>query len=307
MPSIIETLAHKLTEQLLPVYGDHHTAEHNAWFLLEHITQKNRAALMAHPELHLTPEQENQLETWVKEITLSNKPIQYILGTIPFLDLTIKVRPPTLIPRPETEEWCATLIETLRSFARSNFSIHPSWPDTRNEREIKILDLCTGSGCIALALAHAFPKSTVYASDISAQALELAQENAQLNNISNVTFLQSDLYTALPHQRFDLIVSNPPYITPEEYQNLDPSVAQWEDEKSLVALEHGLKIIHEIIKKAPDFLEKHEQPFPQVWIEMGYRQADSVCSLFEKNNFTPHVLRDLYGNDRVVTGTFKKT
>lgn len=290
MPSNIETLAHSLTQQLLPAYGEQHIAQHNAWFLLEYLTQKSRATLIAHPELQLTSAQENQLKTWVKEVIQDNKPIQYILGTVPFLDLTIKVRPPVLIPRPETEEWCAVLIEKLRSCGH----------------QFTMLDLCTGSGCIALALAQAFPKSSVYASDISPQALELAQENAHLNNITNVTFVHSDLYKAIPHQRFDLIVANPPYITPEEYRSLDASVTQWEDKKALVSDENGLHIIHEIIKNAPDFLQTTGHPCPQLWIEIGYKQADSVSNLFKKYGFEPHVLHDMYDNDRVITGIFIK-
>jgi release factor glutamine methyltransferase len=337
MPNPLETLAHSLAQQLLPAYSEAHVAEHNAWFLLEHLTHKSRAALIAHPELQLTPEQENQLQTWVNDIVQDNKPIQYILGTVPFLDLTIKVRPPTLIPRPETEEWCATLIERLRSYGSIRFSTHQDADEKHSPRaglqklqtnksknteaargecspqvnvsnhssghQFTILDLCTGSGCIALALAHAFPKSTVYASDISPEALALAQDNARLNNITNVTFIHSDLFNAIPHQRFNLIIANPPYITPEEYNSLDASVSQWEDKKALVADENGLKIIHEIIKKAPPFLQKTEYPFPQVWIEIGYHQGASVSDLFKKYGFEPHILQDLYGNDRVVTGT----
>lgn len=290
MPNPLETLAHSLAQQLLPAYGEQHVAEHNAWFLLEHITQKNRAALIAHPELKLTPAQEDTLAAWVHDIVYNHKPIQYILGTVPFLDLTIKVQAPTLIPRPETEEWCATLIEKLKL-----------------SRPATILDLCTGSGCIALALAQAFGESAVYASDISPEALELAQENARLNGITNVTFVLSDLYTEIPPQRFDLIVANPPYITPQEYASLDASVAQWEDKKALVADENGLKIIDEIIKKAPKFLQKTAPHVPHVWIEIGYRQGISVSEIFKKYNFEPTILQDLQGNDRVVTGTLKNS
>lgn len=292
MPNSIETLVHSLTQELLPAYdGNVHMAEQNAWYLLEKATGLGRTSFIAHPEYTLTPGQYDKLMEWVKEITESNKPIQYILGTVPFLDLTIQVMPPVLIPRPETEEWCATLIEYLK---RTNL------------RELTILDLCTGSGCIALALAQAFAKSTVYASDISPQALDLAQKNADLNHISNVIFTLSDLYTEYKNIKFDLIVANPPYITAEEYNSLDASVAQWEDPQALVTEQHGLKIIQKIIEQAPDFLKKSPLLFPQVWIEIGYQQGFSVSEIFKKYNFEPKILKDLYKNDRVVIGILKK-
>lgn len=291
MPKSIEKLVQTITQQLLPAYGQLHMAEQNAWYLLEKATGLMRTSFIAHPEYTLTPKQNEKLMGWVKEIVENSKPIQYILGTVPFLDLTIQVMPPVLIPRPETEEWCATLIEYLK---RTNL------------RELTILDLCTGSGCIALALAQAFPKSTIYASDISPQAIALAQKNADLNHISNVTFTLSDLYTEYKNIKFDFIVANPPYIAPEEYNSLDASVAQWEDPQALVAQDHGLKIIHKIIQEAPRFLKKPPLSFPQVWIEIGYQQGLSVSDIFKKYNFEPNILKDLYKNDRVVNGILKK-
>lgn len=287
MKQTIELLTRKIAADLLSTYGDHDVALHRAWELMEHATNMNRAQLLMNRNLQLSDAQRADLNRWVDEITIEHKPIHYILGTVPFLNTIITVRPPTLIPRPETEEWCALLIDQLRQ---------------RSTPPRTILDLCTGSGCIALALAKAFPCATVIASDIASEALTLARENAQRNDIANVTFLQSDLYAALPKQTFDLIVANPPYIAPEEYVTLDPSVMDWEDSRALVAQDHGLAIIHEIVEHAAEFLHLAPDNFPQLWIEIGYQQGSAVSTIFERHNFIPHLLKDASGNDRVVTG-----
>ena len=290
---------HELAQKLLPEYKELHSAQQNAWLLLQFATGLSHAALLAQKELTLTPEQQIKLNQWVAEIVLEHKPIQYILGSVPFLDLIINVRPPILIPRPETEEWIERLIEEMK-----NASLLDTIPTESLEVGGIILDLCTGSGCIALALAKAFPNAHIYATDISDQALQLAQENAQLNNISNVNFIKSDIYNNIPDNlQFDLIVANPPYITPQAYENLDPSVSQWEDFHALVAPKNGLEIISRIVSDAKKFLKIQKKSTPQLWIEIGFDQAEEVSKLFEKSAFTATTLKDIFGNDRVIMGT----
>ena len=333
MNQTIEQVTHTLAQQLIPAYGDHEVALHHAWELVEYATGLNRAQLLINNNLPLSAEQQQNLDLWAHQIVVENKPIQYILGDVPFLDITIKVRPPILIPRPETEDWCAGLIEEIKSASLLDtiHSVdHSKWADKQNTKPsissvlspsdylrinsaknvsryetFRILDLCTGSGCIALALAKAFPNATIIATDISPEALALAQENAQLNNITNVTFIQSDVYENIPHQKFDLIVANPPYIAPEEYVTLDPSVTAWEDKNALVAPEHGLAIIDRITEQAAQFLRPLPYPFAQLWIEIGYRQGAVVSNIFTKYGFTSKLLKDAYGNDRVVVGTLQ--
>ena len=358
MNQTIEQVTHTLAQQLIPAYGDHEVALHHAWELVEYATGLNRAQLLINNNLPLSAEQQQNLDLWAHQIVVENKPIQYILGDVPFLDLTIKVRPPILIPRPETEDWCAGLIEEIKKAPlmvfdtilsrasyldttpaapldmggrsrdrlsgstqeKSNknllsqttaqpeyFSEHDAKKNVSKDpsEALKILDLCTGSGCIALALAKAFPTAQIIATDISPEALALAQENAQLNNINNVTFIQSDVYENIPHQKFDLIVANPPYIDPEEYVTLDPSVTAWEDKNALVAPEHGLAIIDRITEQAAQFLRPLPYPFAQLWIEIGYRQGDVVSNIFTKYGFTSKLLKDAAGNNRVVVGTLQ--
>lgn len=295
----INALVAQIAAQLEPVYHDKQASHDAAWLLLEHCTKLSKTALITQAIAQLSPEQTDMLKAALNKITHEHMPLQYILGTVPFLDLTITVRPPTLIPRPETEEWCALLIESLKLYAN---------------KKLTILDLCTGSGCIALALAKAFPHSTVYATDISAEALELAAYNAQQNNIFNVQFVQADLYANLPNNiTFDLIVANPPYISEHEWDTVEPSVKQWEDLQALVAAQDGYALIARIIQDAPQFLRTQTASdtaskafLPALWIEIGYRQGTGTRELFEQHKFTQVTIeKDLNGHDRVVHGVWQ--
>jgi release factor glutamine methyltransferase len=168
--------------------------------------------------------------------------------------------------------------------------------------------MCSGSGCIALALAKAFPQSTVYALDLSDKAIALGKKNAAHNGIKNVTFMQSDLFNELNTQHlFDIIVSNPPYISFDEFQELDASVSTWEDKQALVAADNGTAIINDIIEDAADYLKTDSEiahtKIPQLIIEIGYRQADIVQNLMNSAGWIAvKILKDLEGKDRVVTG-----
>lgn len=284
---LIDTIAH----QIEPLYEHKDEREQVAWWLLEGITTKKKATLLAHRNIELSKEEQSKLDQWIKDRVEHHKPLQYILGTVPFNDLELFVEPPVLIPRPETEEWIINLINQL---------------DTLNNKKLTILDLGCGSGAIALALAKALPQAHIFGTDISQEAIELSKKNAQHNTISNVTFLFSDLFEQLPKDlKFDLIVSNPPYIAHDEWKKLDPSVTEWEDERALVAQHHGLSIIEEIIKKAPEYLKENEelkmQGIGQLYLEFGYRQANRVKELLQKALYNHiKILQDLEGKDRVV-------
>lgn len=279
-----------VTEQLSDFYKKDH-AQVVAWWLLEHVTSKNKAQLLVTQEL-LSDEQKVMLAVFIKELIVDHKPLQYILGSVDFGPLTLSVAPPTLIPRPETENWVFDLLQNLAPF--------------KNEK-LTLLDMCTGSGAIGLWLSKALPNAHVYAVDIAESALQLAKHNAQTNNISNITFIQSDLFDALPQDiKFDLIVSNPPYIADNEWQALEPHVKNWEDKGALVASNNGLFLIEQIIKNAQKFLKKDsvltEHHLARLVIEIGHEQGDVVKKLFEEHasykNVT--VLKDCNNKDRVV-------
>lgn len=286
-------LLQMLIQTLQQRYADRTTAQQYAWWILEAITQRDAAHLITQKSLSLTPEQTQVLEQWIEKIIVEHMPLQYLLGWVPFGNVKILVEPPVLIPRPETEEWCYALIEKLKR--------------ARIE-SLRILELCCGSGCIAIALAKAFPKASITAVDIAEHALALSKKNATLNDIHTIEWIHSDLFSALsPEHQFDLIVSNPPYISNEEWLTLDTSVRDWEDKTALVAADNGLEIIERIITYAPAYLQPSDtltqQLEGQVWIEIGYQQAKLVQARYAQAGYAySRVLTDLEGKERVVVG-----
>ncbi len=291
--SKIHNLTHTISDQLLPHYQDEHLCNQYAWWMIEAITKKSKNQLIVQDNILLTDKQLRTLNTWIKKQVNEHTPLHYLIGSVPFLDVEILLEPPILIPRPETEHWCGELIERLRMLGNT---------------PLTILDMCTGSGCIALALAKALPHATIYATDISKKALALAQKNAQHNEITNITFLQSDLFQDIPHtMHFDIIVSNPPYVSQAEWHTLEPSVKDWEDKHALVAPQHGLGILEKIILQAPQFLQPNKQlaqkNIPQLIVEIGHKQGHAVSKLMQQAWFgNVQIIKDLAGKDRVVCG-----
>ena len=289
----VPSLIREIENSLRPAIKGDTLREQYAWWTLESITGKKKIALIMAKTITLSDKQQDQLDSWINKIVEEHMPIAYLIGNVPFNDLTILVEPPTLIPRPETEEWVINLIAQLK---------------TLKSPALTILDLCSGSGCIALALAKAFPQSTVYALDISDKAIALGKKNAKHNNIKNVIFMQSDLYNELDAQTlFDIIVSNPPYISFDEFQQLDASVSTWEDKQALVAADNGTAIINDIIEDAADYLKTTGEitgtKIPQLIIEIGYKQAKIVKDLMSSADWIDVKIRkDLEGKDRIVTG-----
>lgn len=282
-----------LEEQLATRYPDKILQNQTAWWMLEAITKQHKAYLLAHKTIDLTVQQQQALNNWIHQQVHQHMPLQYLLGSVPFGDLEILVEPPILIPRPETEEWCMNLIEQLKRIQNTSLTI---------------LDLCSGSGCIGLALAQALPASHVYAIDIAQQAIQLGMVNAQHNAIQNITFINSDLFTQAPNITFDLIVSNPPYIPTEEWQELDLSVTKWEDPHALIADDHGLKIIKQIITQAPRYLKSNtelaQHGIYQLTIEIDPPQAQAVCNLLHDAGFVhTAITKDLEGKERIVSGS----
>ncbi len=256
--------------------------EQQAWWLLEYVTKKNRSQLQFSCE-KLTEQQQADLEKYIHQLSYEHKPLAYILGWVPFLDLELNVSPPTLIPRPETEFWVFHLIEELKN---------------KSPKNLTILDIGTGSGCIALSLAQAFPQAQIYAIDIAQTALDLAQENAQRNNITNVTFLPSNLFANLPKNlQFDLIVSNPPYIDPAV--SLEKNVLNWEDHGALFAPNKGLHIIEHIIAQTPAYLKKNNELDYQLVMEIDASQAAPIHELTAKYTCSNVIIKqDQFDRDR---------
>lgn len=285
----INDIRHKLSA----VYIDDTLCQQYAWWMLQALCKKTKTELIIQETVMLSPAQQHTLEQWMTLLIADKMPLQYILGTVPFADLEILVEPPTLIPRPETEEWCLYIIEHLL---------------TLRHKKIKILDVATGSGCVALACAYYLPQSKIVATDIADAALELTEKNIEHNKIMNVTTIKSDLFASIPQgMQFDIILSNPPYIAETEFAQLDDSVTRWEDHAALVADDNGLAIIKQIIAQAPQFIQTNEEMkqknIPQLVIEIGYAQGAAVTELMKSAGYHDILVhKDLEGKDRFVTG-----
>jgi release factor glutamine methyltransferase len=292
MLNVLQT-ALNISDQLELHYEDIHISQQVAWWLFQAATNKSKSELIATEYIELTDPEIMYIEEAVNEITLFGKPIQYILGSLPFGPITILCKPPVLVPRPETEEWVYYLIGQLNRLPH---------------QELTILDIGTGSGCIALALAKAFPQCTVYGSDIFRSALFLAQESAELNDITNVRFLQSNLFHKIPKDlKFDLIVSNPPYLTEYEWGFIDYDIRDWEDRRALVTKMDGLSFLNRIAKRSHSFLKANpmlkKYGINQVYIEMGHTHGSRALKIFEKARYTNiQFFKDLYKKKRVISG-----
>lgn len=285
----IKELSNKLRSSLISEL----LAEQEAWWMLEALTGKSKAMLCAMRSFQLSPEQHVQLEQWITQRVKQKKPLQYILGSVPFCGLTIRVRPPILIPRPETEEWTTWLIELFKKYDYGS---------------LRILDLCSGTGCIGLALAHHFPQAQVISVDINPDAIALAQENKTLNNLTNIQFIESNLYAQLTDQKFDLIVTNPPYLSIAEYEKISDDVKQWEDMRALVAQDRGMQLYHQIVAQAQSYLDiandkRNKEQLPVLVCEIGPAQIKSIEELFKKYGFKKYeLMNDLQGVSRWIVG-----
>ena len=208
----------------------------------------------------------------------AHKPAQYIIGQADFYGMQLKVDERVLIPRPETEELVELiLVENL-------------------EDKLKVLDIGTGSGAIALALAKNRPDWSVTAADISQDALNLASENAK-NQKFNIFFKKSDCFAEIS-EKYDIIVSNPPYISREDESEVDLNVLHSEPHLALFADEDGLAIYRRIAEDAKDYLKDGGK----IYLEIGYKQGQSVPELFRKHLPDKRVrtLKDQFGQDRMV-------
>jgi len=210
---------------------------------------------------------------------LTHLPVQYITGESCFCGLDFKVNRNVLIPRPETE----LLAEAVFTSCTGK----------------SVLDMCTGSGCIAVTVAKLGKPALVTASDVSEKALEVARENAAKNE-AEVRFVQGDLFESVIGERFDIIVSNPPYIASAEVDTLMPDVKDFEPRLALDGMEDGLYFYRKIAKEAAE----HLNPQGRLMLEIGNDQGESVPALLEENGFTDiTVKKDYSGLDRMVFAT----
>jgi release factor glutamine methyltransferase len=211
------------------------------------------------------------------------EPIQYIIGYVEFMGIRINVGKGVLIPRPETELLVEEAIKQLRQL-----TVYGS--------RLKILDICTGSGCIAIALAKHFPEAIIYGIDTSEIAINYAIRNAKENNIKNINFLKGDLFEPVKNMRFDCITSNPPYIKREDIKKLQREIREYEPLEALDGGEDGLDYYRRILKEAPNHLKEKGI----IILEIGFNQTKDVLLTANKAGFSAvSFVKDYSGIERI--------
>ncbi|MFV5684453.1 peptide chain release factor N(5)-glutamine methyltransferase [Flavobacterium sp. GB2R13] len=270
---------------LTPIY-DAGEAESFFYLILEEKKQLKRIDLALHPDLAFS---EEEIAVWnsILEQLQQEIPIQYLLGKTSFYGLDFEVNENVLIPRPETEELVDWIIKDTAT--------------PRNNQGLKILDIGTGSGCIAISLAKNISNAQVFAIDVSEKALATAKKNAQINAV-NVTFInQNILETEDLQQQFDIIVSNPPYVRNLEKEEIKKNVLDNEPHLALFVEDNNALIFY---KKIAELAQKNLVPNGQLYFEINQYLGKEMVELLEKMNFATIELRkDIYGNDRMTRGS----
>lgn len=272
-PTLAQQL-HAATAALQPVTE---TPRVDAEILLAHALGIPRASLLARLNQHAQATDFQRL----LERRLAFEPIAYILGEWEFFGLTLSVRPPMLVPRPETEH----LVEAVLDYA--------------TDRPCRVLEIGTGTGCVAVAVAAHAPTCQLLATDVRPDALDLAQTNARRHGVAdNIEFREGDLFAAVGEDepRFDVICSNPPYVEEDAWPDLSPTIRLYEDPLALLAGKDGLDVIGTLVFEATAYLE----PDGLLAFEIGMGQYDTVRHMLIENNYDRVGHRtDLAGIERV--------
>ena len=271
--------------QALLAHGPHpERARRDAEFLLQHLCEqscpeKNRAWLLAHLDVPAAPEVAGEFRELIRR-RLAGEPVQYIVGEAEFYGLPFSVTRDVLIPRPETEHLVEKALQLAGQF------ISP-----------RIADVGTGSGAIAVALAAHLPNASITATDTSAAALSIARRNAARNGVEHrIRFLAGDLLAPIDGESFEMVVSNPPYVSNEDRNSLAVEVRDYEPEGALFAGGDGLAVYRRLIPAAFDALV----PGGFIALEIGHGQRDFLCAQLEASSFRSiEFLADLQGIPRV--------
>jgi release factor glutamine methyltransferase len=252
--------------------------ESDAEVLLSFVLQTKRSKLPLMRSQKLTDIQVSRYEKYILRRS-KREPAAYITGLVGFMDFEFKANKNVLIPRPETE----ILVETALKLAKK-------------ENKNSVLDLCTGSGCIAVSLAKLGKFKNIAASDISDSALEIAKENAQINNVLDISFIKSDIFGRISDKKFDIIISNPPYVSHEEYDALEPEL-KYEPEIALKAEDGGLFFYKKIADKAGKYL--NNDGF--VLIELNAYKSDEIKQIFSTCGYENiEIIKDYAGLPRIL-------
>ncbi len=271
----------KLREILRPLYGNGET-EAIIRIMFHYLKGWNTVDIIMHEDASLSPFIKSEIDAILKRL-VKHEPIQYITGEARFHGMEMKVTPDVLIPRPETDE----LVDIIVA-------------DAGETEDLRVLDIGTGSGCIAIALARSLRFPTVTAVDISDAALAVARENAS-NLKANVSFIKEDILTVSPEGIFDIIVSNPPYIDESEKSGMEPNVLDYEPKIALFVPDDNPLLFY---KRIAEIAVRKLSPAGKLYFEINPRHADELSRYLTDCGFDDvQVIRDSFGKLRFIKAT----
>jgi release factor glutamine methyltransferase len=284
----LQLVYRQLLAQLYEIYDSREAANIADW-VIEHVTGQRKIERIVYKDLPVSAEQQQTLQTITSEL-LQHKPVQYVLQEAWFCNMKLYVNENVLIPRSETEELVEWVAEEF-----SGFGLQVS-----GDQKLSLLDVGTGSGCIAIAIKKRIINAEVYAIDISTEALKVAQHNAAQQNLE-INYLQCDFLGKSQWEQlpvFDIIVSNPPYIKKSEDQAMAPNVLKYEPHVALfVPDEDALKFY----KAITHFAETHLYVNGSIFVEINEALGAQVTDLFKQSGFKNVMLKkDLQGKDRMI-------
>ena len=258
-------------------------ARFEAELMVMSVMEMDRTRLVLNGKLPVMPQHTYRMNKMI-ERRKKGEPLQYILGETEFMSLDFFVREGVLIPRSDTEILVETVIDKI------------------GDKKTTVADICTGSGCIGISIAHYKKNTDVELFDISDIALETAEKNIKRNNVSDrVKSYKMDILNEYPKKKYDVVVSNPPYIVKAVIETLQTEVKDYEPRIALDGGEDGLVFYRRIAETAHNFLKKGGL----LVFEIGYNQGESVRGLMQNDFYDTEVIKDLNDNDRVVIGKLK--
>jgi len=280
---LLKTYKSTFLQELSPLY-DEKEIESFFYIALESFHNKKRIDLALNPEMEMDAVQLLRWESVLADLK-KEKPIQYILGETEFYGLPFLVNENILIPRPETEELVEWILESTKYEEQSE--------------KLKILDIGTGSGCIAISLAKNLPNAQVSAIDVSEKALDTAHKNAEINKVDVIFFLKNILETEVLDEKYDIIVSNPPYVRNLEKEEIKPNVLQYEPHLALFVEDNDALLFY---RKIAELAKKNLSENGKLYFEINQYLGKETIELLEEMGFKNIDLKkDIYGNDRMIS------
>jgi release factor glutamine methyltransferase len=290
-----------LTQELKKVY-DEHEALNIAAMIMESLSGAGKAERLSRKDEFLSDEQARKLQAFLPRL-LQHEPVQYLVGSTWFYGLELFVNPAVLIPRPETEELVDWIVKDMAALGKDVF--HRGAMEADETKKLKILDVGTGSGCIALALKKAMPKAEVWGCDLSEEALNVARRNGSALDIrvdfQGVDFLDPAQQRSLP--TVDIVVSNPPYVPQSDRATMHPNVLNFEPHEALFVPDNDALIFY---KALAGFAERRLYEKGSMYMEIHENLGKEVTALFEANGFNVELRKDMQGKDRMVKVTRDK-